>query len=90
MIVCLRSMYTFYYPKGMGLGVAMYTCRRESTKDRVEGVKSYLYLDGMYLLPLYSFYLLYRSTCVPIHLLNYIHTISSCELRLLVEPRLKN
>ena len=43
---CLRSMYTFYRPKGRVLGVAMYTCHRGSMKERVEGGKSYLCLGG--------------------------------------------
>jgi len=56
MIAYPRSKCTFYRPKDRELGVAMYTCRRGSTKDRVEGVKSYLYLGGRSTRSLQSFY----------------------------------
>lgn len=80
MIGFLRSMCTFYRPKDMELGVAMYTRRRESTKDRVEGVKNYLCLGGMCLQYRHSFYLLYRNMFSPNYHLNDIHTISSYEM----------
>jgi len=57
MIDFLRSTCTFYRPKGMGLGVATYTCRRESMKDTVGVGKSCLYVGGTSILSLRSFYL---------------------------------
>ena len=74
MIGCLRSMCTFYRPKGMGLEVAMYTYRRGSTKGRVEASKSCPYLGGRCTRCRHSFYPLYFYTFSPRFHPIHIHT----------------
>ena len=80
MIGFLHSMCMIYRPKDMELGVAMYMCRRESTKGKVEVKKNYFCLGGMYPQYRHNFYLLYRNMFSPNYHLNDIHTISSYEM----------
>ena len=80
MIGFLHSTCMIYRPKDMGLGVAMYMCRRESTKDMVEGMKSYPCRGGMYRQYLHNFYHPCCNRFSPNYHLNDIHTISSYEM----------
>jgi len=74
MIGFLRSRCTFYHPKGMGLGVAMYMNRRGSMKDKVEASKSYPCLGGRCTLSRHSFYPLYFYAFSPRFHLVHTHT----------------
>jgi hypothetical protein len=87
MIEFLHSTCTFYHPKDMELGVAMYTRRRESTKDRVEGVKSYPCRGGMYHQYLHNFYHPYCNRFSPRFHPVHTHTKVYSSLRLLEELR---
>jgi hypothetical protein len=74
MIGSPRSTCTFYRPKGVELGVAMYTNRRGSMKDTVEARKSYLYRGGRCALSRHSFYLLCFYAFSPTFHLTRTHT----------------
>jgi len=90
MIGSPRSTCTIYRLKGKELEAARYTNRRGSMKGKVEVGKSYPCLGGTYRQYLHNFYHTYCNRFSPNYHLNDTHTISSCELRLLAKPRLKN
>ena len=75
MIAYPRSTCTFYRLRDVELGVASYNCHRGSTKGRVEGMKSYLYLGGMSNLYQKNFYWVFFCKFVPTYHRSDIHTI---------------